>query len=333
MSEKIATRRINSSFLVGLFVIFGSLIIAGIIIWLGAVQFFRENIFYSTYFDGSVGGLETGSPVKYQGVPIGSVHAVRVAEDNRLIEVIMQIDIGLQINDSMRVKSEMSGIAGGKFLQIFYPDTTDIFVDTYPRLSFKPKYPVIKSSPSGFEEIETAAKEVMNNFRTLQVSEISRETVTFLRQTTSFLESATAFFDNPKLYNIIDNLEQTSSNLQNILARADTSNIIANLQRTSVSLMQTAQGLEQFSIEINRQIEGMDLPDHVKEAFARYDSLMLNTQQVINSLAFRTETVMFNLNGTMQEAKSATKQLKKSLREISDNPAQVFFSDPPPPEK
>lgn len=333
MSDKIASRRINSSFLVGLFVIFGTLIIAGIIIWLGAAQFFRENIFYSTYFDASVGGLETGSAVKYQGLPVGSVSKINVAPDGRLIEIIMQIDVEIDIEEGMRVKSEMSGIAGGKFLQLFYPDTNDRQYAEHPELSFEPKYKYIKSFPSGFEEIETAAKEVMNNLRTLEVSEISRETIIFLRQTTAFLESATGFFDNPQLYQTMENLQEASSSLSRVLGKADTSRIIANLEKTSVMLMNTAQGLEEFSAEMNRQMAGMELPEKVKQAFLKYDTLMTSTRAALSSIAYRTETVMFNLNGTLEEAKATTKQLKKSLREISDNPAQVFFSNPPEPEK
>ena len=51
--------------------------------WLSANKFLKEQIYYVTYFDGSVEGLNVGSPVKYQGVPCGAVQALEVAPDGK----------------------------------------------------------------------------------------------------------------------------------------------------------------------------------------------------------------------------------------------------------
>ena len=48
---------------------------------------------YSVYFDESVQGLQVDSAIKYRGVEIGKVQSIEVAPDNRLIEVIMKIDM------------------------------------------------------------------------------------------------------------------------------------------------------------------------------------------------------------------------------------------------
>ncbi len=332
MGKTVVSRRVTNSFLVGLFVIFGTILTAIVIIWLGASQFLRENVPYVTYFDGSVGGLETGSEVKYQGLPIGTVSKISVAPDGRLIEVIMSIHQNMVINDSMRIKPELSGIAGGKYLQIFYPENKEV-ANSFPALSFKPPYPVIRSAPSGFEELETAAREVMNNLRLLRVGEISSETVNFLRQTTMFMEAATEFLENPKLFTTIDNLEKASISLDGFLAKADSSRIIANLENTTSRLLNTAISLEDFADGLNKQIEGLELPEKTTRAFNNFDSLMSNSRIAVMAITNRTETMLFNFNDLLESIKQTSRQARKSLREISDNPTQVLFSEPPPKEK
>ncbi|MFW5662264.1 MAG: MlaD family protein, partial [Bacteroidota bacterium] len=85
-------KKVSSPFLIGLFVITGVIIMVSLLIWFGATKFMEEQTFYVTYFDGSVEGLQKGTPVKYLGVPSGSIQGIEIAPDGKLIEVIMQID-------------------------------------------------------------------------------------------------------------------------------------------------------------------------------------------------------------------------------------------------
>ena len=118
---KTRTRKITSAFFIGLFVISGTLIAIGAVIWLGASRFFEERNIYVTYFDGSIEGLESGSAVKYLGVEVGNVSKIGVAPDGKLIEVLFQIDKKIGVTDNLRVKLEIIGISGRKFLQLHFP--------------------------------------------------------------------------------------------------------------------------------------------------------------------------------------------------------------------
>ena len=89
----------SSKFLIGLFVIGGTLLFAAIIIWVGAARILTKGSLYSVYFDESVQGLQVDSAIKYRGVAIGKVQKIKVAPDNRLIEVVMKIDIESDLQD------------------------------------------------------------------------------------------------------------------------------------------------------------------------------------------------------------------------------------------
>lgn len=323
--SKVPSRRINSPFLIGIFVITGMVITIAVILWLGASQFLKEKNFYVTYFDSSVEGLETGSPVKYLGVPVGTISNVHVAEDGRLIEVVMQIDKKISYNDSLRAKAEFAGIAGGKFIQLYFPTDPKIAA-MYPDLGFKPTHKLIRSAPSGLEEIEIAMRDVMNKLRLIEYGKISNSTV-------SFLDKTTEFFENEKLYSTIDNLEKTSAKLSAIAERADTSRILDFIANASSRLYQTTVELKLFADKLNEQVDNLGLDKHVEDAFSRYDSTMISTQKVIESLGYRSNSALVSLNEVLEEIKKTNRKLQKSLRVVSDNPSQILLANPPPPEE
>jgi phospholipid/cholesterol/gamma-HCH transport system substrate-binding protein/paraquat-inducible protein B len=68
-------------FRVGLFVFLGLAAIAATALVLGGRSFFAEKVFFETYFDESVQGLEVGSPVKLRGVDIGRVKEIGLVSD------------------------------------------------------------------------------------------------------------------------------------------------------------------------------------------------------------------------------------------------------------
>ncbi len=321
----INSRKVSSTFLIGLFVLIGSTILIGFFIWMGATQFMKEQKFYVTYFDSSIEGLEPGSAVKYLGVPCGRVRKVQVADDGRLVEVIINVDDKIAINDSMRIKAELAGIAGGKFLQIFIP-TDSLMANLHPQVSFDPPYTVIRSAPSGIEEMTIALREVMDNMMKFKVQEISDATINFLTATTNF-------FDDKDLASLINNLSASSANLNSILAKADESPIIDNLTQTSESLLIASNELKGFADNLNQELKDMHLKELRTDIYTDYKKLIDNTNRSIGNVSFRLETVIFGLNETFDELRTTNRALQRSLRAVTDNPSQIFLSEPPPKEK
>src|SRR6266481_4430040 len=64
--------------LVGSFVLGGLALAVTVIATIGSGKFFLHTQRFVVYFDGSVNGLDTGAPVKFRGVPIGTVTDVRL---------------------------------------------------------------------------------------------------------------------------------------------------------------------------------------------------------------------------------------------------------------
>src|SRR5208283_457873 len=102
----------RSYFLIGLFVTIGVMIGVAGVIWLGATKYFQKGSMYATYFDESVQGLQVDSIVKYRGVDIGSVRSIRVAPDQRLVEVVMKIEVNNFGVGGVVAKLTPAGITG-----------------------------------------------------------------------------------------------------------------------------------------------------------------------------------------------------------------------------
>ncbi len=78
---------------IGLFVILGFAAALALAVGLGATQTRRVTIDFFTYFNESVQGLDVGSAVTFRGVKVGRVGDITIAQDHRLVEVRMAIDV------------------------------------------------------------------------------------------------------------------------------------------------------------------------------------------------------------------------------------------------
>ncbi|HEY9074532.1 MAG TPA: MlaD family protein, partial [Desulfobaccales bacterium] len=108
----------TSKFMVGLFVTLGVILIVVAIIWVGATKYFEKGNMYVTYFDESVQGLQKDSTVKYRGVEVGRVEQIGVAPDNRLISVIMKINLKEDLPHTAIAQLKVAGITGMVFVEL-----------------------------------------------------------------------------------------------------------------------------------------------------------------------------------------------------------------------
>src|SRR5208337_4534520 len=66
------------------------------ILWLGRVEFGQQAKRYYIFFSGSVAGLNKGSQVQYNGIPVGRVVDIRVDPNNlEQIQVTVEIDTSI----------------------------------------------------------------------------------------------------------------------------------------------------------------------------------------------------------------------------------------------
>lgn len=119
-------------FKLGLFVISAVILLAAAVIALAGRRWGTKEYPAYTTLDESVQGLEVGSPVKFRGVPIGSVRKITIQDEDLDVRVDMELYEGSiqiedmtireflrqQIHNGARCRLEITGITGFRYIEI-----------------------------------------------------------------------------------------------------------------------------------------------------------------------------------------------------------------------
>jgi paraquat-inducible protein B len=157
--------------LIGAFVVAGIALLAGSVMVLGSGKFFDKNPRVYVYFNGSVKGLQVGSPVMFRGVKIGEVTNISLDLDAQDLSVLVPIEIELKpksfsvigatpgfipslpalIERGLRAQLQVASVVTGQLT--VYLD----FVPGAPAKMNGPKdarYPEIPSIPTNIEQLQ-----------------------------------------------------------------------------------------------------------------------------------------------------------------------------------
>jgi phospholipid/cholesterol/gamma-HCH transport system substrate-binding protein len=292
-----ASARVNFS--VGLFMTAGLGLATLAIIWLGMTSFLRKGDLYVTYFDESVQGLNVDSPVKYRGVPVGRVQAIRIAPDYHLIEVVILVDDehsdeDTRFADSVAAISNV-GITGAMFVEI---DKRHPLDGPSPDLGFTPEYPVIASKPSDIRKLFREIHDIAAQIKAIDFKGISDQA----RNAFASLDTAVA---QARIGDI-------SADIRTLLASV---NAAASPERLQ-SLARNVDG----SMEASRR-----LMDKATEELTRMDAVLAQLQSMIDANRPHVDTTMGALAGAavktdafMAQSQTAMLQMQATIRELED---------------
>jgi len=297
-------------FQVGVFVILTSTFGVAALIWLGASRFFEKTQPFVTYFSESVQGLDTGSPVKYRGVPAGRVQAIRIAPDGELIEVTMDIDVAsaaaLKKDPSLRATLELSGITGLRYIEIDRHSGERL--NQAPILTFKPPDEVIPSARSSVKAVQAALADVYDRFMQLDLGGISNDA----RAT---LQAANQLLRDERLDAVLSNVKTLSQSTGQLVKNLDA-------MTAGVQLGPAVAGATRVTDEAHALISDLHTGQtgtQLREAIEQITRLALNAQDVLVSLRATTE----RLNRSAGSLQSLTEQVR-------GQPSLLLFSEPPP---
>ncbi len=193
--------RVNYT-VVGLFVLFGLVLMLSFTYWLLKPSAEKEIKKYNIYFNESVLGLNLDAPVKYRGINVGKVTRLRINPKNsEQVEVQISILKSTPIKSSTVAKLTSQGITGLSYINLYLGD------NDAPPLEAKPgeEYPVIKTEPSFFERFEKSlgtvstklsktlsrTEELLDDENQEQISLILKRAAGFMQRMESVLNDET----------------------------------------------------------------------------------------------------------------------------------------------
>ncbi len=299
-----------SSRALGLFVTVGVILGVTAIIWVGASKYFEKGDRYVTFFNESVQGLQQDSAVKYRGVDVGRVEGIRVAPDNRLIEVVMKIRLREEVEKNNVASLRAVGITGIVFIELDRRDPEA--PDLSPRIDFASEYPIIPSRPSQLRQIFSGIDEIVEKIKQVDLEGLSKSI-------TNSAKAAEDLLAGPRTQKVLANLESISVNLDQTMARVEKITAEGNLEgivgETRAALVE-ARSL----IAVTRdELKALRLAETAEK-----------TNRVVDSLSRTSRTTARDLQVMSDNMKRSSETLERLVERLESNPSDLLFSKPPP---
>jgi phospholipid/cholesterol/gamma-HCH transport system substrate-binding protein len=295
-------------FLVGLFVIIGLLLGAAAVIWLGASKYFQKGSIYVTYFDESVQGLQVDSIVKFRGVDIGTVRKIGVAPDQRLVEVVMKIDVKDFNVKGVVAKLTLAGITGIVYVEL---DRRKQGEQAVRPTTFQPPYPVIPSVPSDIKQIESAISDIMDRIKQIDFNAIAREITKAAASLDSFVKSDQVKQIMRDAGTATAKLADAAQKMDNFLSGGSLDEAVATARE---AVKEAKAVMERARVEIERADIG--------KTAARVDRLVEGTSARVDSALTEVEITVETLRRTAESVEELADRLKA-------DPSALIFSRPP----
>jgi phospholipid/cholesterol/gamma-HCH transport system substrate-binding protein/paraquat-inducible protein B len=243
-------------FRLGLFVILTVAILLAVLFILGGRSLFEPTLTVETYFNESVSGLDIGSPVKYRGIPLGSVSQIAssaslyeqdtpVGQRKAYIVVRMKVastavqieqlreEVPEYVKRGLRAQTQLAGITGQLFISL-----DDLGPDLPPELPFdwEPEHLYIPSAPSLTAEIIGNAQKFLASLNAADIDAIAKNLNELVQTLNRKIDNLAVKDISDQAMGLIGDARTTVERVDRILADAPVDEMIERLDRASKQL-------------------------------------------------------------------------------------------------
>ena len=337
-------------FTIGIFVIAACALLVAAVVFFGSGLFGEEKIYFETYFDGSVSGLDVGAPIELRGVRMGQVEKISFAQSEYEMEVgsedyltygnhVMVLasmdverlptertleertEVTKQLTErGFRLRLASSLLTGQAYLQGDFLDPERNPVIEVP---WEPKNMYISSAPSEFTTMKQSIDGILAKLEQVDTERIGDLIAELLASADQAIADA--------------NIPEVSSNVQTLLTNTD-------------------QAIQDFTVNAKQAIDDANVPaigneaksllaearqtnQHLQELLKRPDktkSQMANIAVMIASLnktLMRVDKLILTqgpqIEQTLGNLRTVSADLKQLTGDLKQHPSQLILSQPP----
>ncbi|MFT5435009.1 MAG: phospholipid/cholesterol/gamma-HCH transport system substrate-binding protein, partial [Myxococcota bacterium] len=198
----------------GIFLAVAATIIGGTVIGLVGVAALEQRDEYLVDFDGSVSGLSTGSPVKYNGIDIGRVEAIVLKPDSLgVVEVTISLKADTAIPADATAQLNMQGITGLKFIEI--TGGTKAAGVAKPGATLKSSQSLLDGLSASAQSIAIKIEDLLDNLVVLTGGENQKQFAAILLKIDSVLESVGSIAGNIDVL-VLENRQKITDLVTNV---------------------------------------------------------------------------------------------------------------------
>ncbi len=291
---------------VGAFVLLVAGMAALFVYWYAGSADSRDYKRFEIYFEGSVSGLNRGSTVRYLGVEVGRVQAIRIdrrASDR--VQVIADIDASTPISDDTLASLSFQGITGLLYIDLQAHGDIKHRMEPVP----SEQYPVIDSVQSNFDLFLASLPDVVGHAGDL-IERASRVLSD---------ENVAAFAATMK------NIEKSSNSLPQTLQDAQV--VVAELKASIADVRAAAAGarslVETSGPNLSAAAERLrKISENLATTTGNLDALMSEHRQDVGLFLRDSLPEMERL---LRDARDAAQEFRELSRSLKADPSQLLY--------
>jgi phospholipid/cholesterol/gamma-HCH transport system substrate-binding protein len=291
---------------VGAFVLLVVTMASLFVYWYAGSGDARDYRRYEIYFEGSVSGLNRGSTVRYLGVDVGRVVAIRIdARASDRVQVIADIDSTTPISKDTLASLSMQGVTGLLYIDLLANAKSTRVMASVP----SEKYPVIDTVQSNFDRLLSSLPDL-----------VGRATVVVDRAARVLSDDNISAFSKT-----MQNIELTSATLPG--AMRDAAVVVADLRATLADVRVAAAGARQLM-----ETSGPDLTAASERFRAIAENLARTTSNLDRLMTDHREDLGLFLRDSLPEierllrdSRSAAQEFGELSRSLKADPSQLLY--------
>jgi len=264
---------------------------------------------YEIYFEGSVSGLEQGSPVRYLGVDVGRVRRMSVARDDPgRVKVVAEVDSAAPLSGATRARLGLLGLTGLLYIDL----QLDPEGDPDAALAQGASFPVIPARKGGIEafierlpDLVTHVSEVMTRVEKL----LDEKNLQAVSDSLGDIRAATA-----ELPSLSRDAAALTAELR--VAAAETTSLARRLDELAEKSQPSAEAALQ---------SGRIAAEKFASAASSLERILTANEAALTGAAGQGAVELQQLLLDMQEASAEVRTLARALRE---RPSSLLREEP-----
>lgn len=313
----------------------GAFVLTSLLIFLGTLVYVDQlsgiHVPYKTYFR-YAGGVDPGSPVRFGGMKVGSITAIRHwREDPTKIEVLLEVRDGVPVNaDSIAMLTSLSPL-GDKYLEITtgsnnarrlpsgatIPSTEPVSLDDLAR-QVSALIPTVQSTLQGVQkdvdQFTASAQLVLANMQSITGPQNQRNLTLLLANARELLDK-----ESPQIDRVLQNLERASSQASSAIDQAR--GVLNEFQTTARTANDTFASA-------NRTIG--EIRDPLKTDLAELQRTMTEARHLIADLNTVVSANRNNIDDTLGNFRAASENLRDLTASVKQRPWLLLRGKPAP---
>ena len=241
---------------------------------------------------------------------MGRVEGIRVAPDNRLIEVVMKIRLNEEVEKNNVAYLRVVGITGIVFIELDRRDPGE--PDLSPKIDFASEYPIIPSKPSQLRQIFSGIDEIVEKIKQVDLEGLSKSI-------THSAKAAEDLLAGPRTQKVLANLESISVNLDQTMARVEKITAEGNLEGIVGETRAALVEARSLIAVTHDELKALRLAETAEK-----------TNRIVDTLSRTSRTTARDLQVMSDNMKRSTETLERLVERLESNPSDLIFSKPPP---